>query len=277
MPSTKRLGGKGAPHTRWAPRKGRSAGEARPGQPGRASRRAPVPRCTRDSGRARGRCSPPAAAAAPSPRTAPVRASLSARGRGATTSWAWRRSEPLYAAGTGRPPELRAVAAAESNDPGGGRGGRGEGEEPRRRRKKRKESAGRGAPIVPHLRRPGHVAPLSPAPRPPSLGPHAVARHHGQGGERRGRAGAGSGKFTEPDVADAPFPWTRLRFVCEPGRPRRVGPVRGRPWPLARGAGAEPPCNVRGGRCRPREGRAGPRAWRSPGRGAGFPKPPAPP
>lgn len=106
-----------------------AAGRGR-GSPGEPQGEPLVPRCTRHGGRARGRYSlpAPAAATAPCPEP-PLRSRPLRRGRGATMGWAWRWSEALYAAGSRRLPELRAVAASERNDPVGGRGGRGEGEE----------------------------------------------------------------------------------------------------------------------------------------------------
>lgn len=114
----------------------------------------------------------------------------------------------LYAAGSRLLLELRVAAAPERSEPGRGRGedrNRGGG---RRRRSKR--AAAGVLLLFRTCRRPGHVAPpLSPALRTQSLDPHAVARHHGQRGERRGWLGkltAGSGKFKEPDHGCSPFP-----------------------------------------------------------------------
>lgn len=197
----------------------------------------PVPRCTREGGRARRRYP----LLQHRPQFTPL---CVTRGRGATTGWAWQWSEALYAAGSSRLLDLRAVAASERNHPGGGRGGRGEGEEPRRGRKKRKASACRRAPIVP--RRPGHVAPLSTAPH---LRHFTRTQSPGTMGKGvSGGAGLGRevGNSRSRTVAGAPFPSVGLRFIS--ARVATSGVLRGWPRgrPLAGGAGAAGPSNVRG-------------------------------
>lgn len=118
----------------------------------------------------------------------------------------------------------------------------------RRGRKKRKASVCRGAPIVPHLRRPGHVAPLSPAPRLRHFIHTQSPGTMGKGVSGGARLGREVGNSRSRTVAGAPFPSMGLRFTSAQAATSGLlrGWPRGRPRPLAGGAGAAGPSNVRG-------------------------------